>query len=392
MMEKCEAVISEEELLKKLEVSQKEKRPLKIKFGADPSAPDIHLGHTVIIQKLKTFQDLGHEIHFLIGDFTAMIGDPTGRSKTRKPLTREQVMENAKTYQEQIFKILNRDKTKVVYNSDWLNGMVFSDIIGLVSRYTVARMLERDDFSKRYKNNVPITMLEFLYPLVQAYDSVIIKADVEIGGTDQTFNMLVGRDIQREYGQAPQVVISMPILEGTDGVQKMSKSLGNYIGITEKAGDIYGKVMSISDDLMFNYFRLLTDIGNEELSALKSAMTSGKRHPMDIKKELAFNLVQKFHDKPAAQEAASHFEQVFSRRENPEEIREALYSEEKVGIIRILKEAGFVASASEARRLIAQGGVKVDNEKIMDHAAEIPVKGQIVRCGKRNFIRIQKSK
>jgi len=390
LLDKCEAVISEEELLKKLEESKKEKRPLKIKYGADPSAPDIHLGHTVVIQKLKTFQDLGHEVVFLIGDFTAMIGDPSGRSKTRVPLTKEQILANAKTYQEQIFKILDKKKTRIVYNSDWLGKMTFSDVINLASRYTVARMLERDDFSKRYKNNSPITILEFLYPLVQGYDSVVINADVEMGGTDQTFNMLVGRDIQREYGQMPQVVMTMPILEGTDGVQKMSKSLGNYIGITEDASAIYGKLMSISDELMFNYYKLLTEMTGEDVEGLKKDISEGMKHPMDAKKKLAFLLTEKFHNKEKAEAAEEHFKKVFSQRENPEEISEITYDQEKVWIIQILKDAGFVSSASEARRIISQGGVKVNDEKISSHSAEIPVNGQILRCGKRNFIRLKK--
>ncbi|MCK5591851.1 MAG: tyrosine--tRNA ligase, partial [Candidatus Pacebacteria bacterium] len=366
LVEKTESVYSSSELLKKLECSEREMRPLKIKYGADPSAPDIHLGHTVVIQKLKTFQDLGHEIIFLIGDFTAMIGDPTGRSKTRPSLTKEQVAENAKTYQEQIFKILDKDKTKVVYNSDWLGKMTFTDVISLTSRYTVARMLERDDFSKRYKSNIPITVLEFLYPLIQGYDSVAINADVELGGTDQTFNMLVGRDIQREYGGSPQVVMTMPILEGTDGVQKMSKSLGNYVGITEKAEDMYGKVMSISDELMFRYYLLLSDKRKEDIDSMKNAVDSNITHPMDIKKDLAFYITKRFHGTSGAISGANHFKKVFSKREDPEDIRKIEYTEKEVWIIKILKDAGFVSSTSEARRLISQGGVKLDNEKITD--------------------------
>ncbi|MBN1521553.1 MAG: tyrosine--tRNA ligase [Candidatus Aureabacteria bacterium] len=392
LVDKCEAVISEEELYKKLEVSVKKKKPLIIKYGADPSAPDIHLGHTVVIQKLRSFQDLGHQIVFLIGDFTAMIGDPSGRSRTRKPLTKEQVMENARTYQDQIFKILDRKKTKVVYNSDWLDKMSFSDIISLASRYTVARMLERDDFSKRYSSGSPITILEFLYPLIQGYDSVVIDTDVEMGGTDQTFNMLVGRDIQREYGKHPQVVMSMPILEGTDGVQKMSKSLGNYIGITEAPDDIFGKIMSISDDLMMRYFSLLTESTGEDIKSLKQAIKAGKRHPMDAKKELAYILTKRFHGEEKAEKATKHFEKVFSKRENPENIQEMEYSEKTIWIVKVLRDAGFVSSASEARRLISQGGVKVGDEKLLDPQAEIPVEGQIIRCGKRNFLRLKKKK
>lgn len=388
--EKCDNLISEEDLFRKLEKSLKEKKPLKIKYGADPSAPDLHLGHTVVIQKLKAFQDLGHEVIFLIGDFTAMIGDPSGKSKTRKPLTREQVIENSKTYQSQIFKILDGKKTKIVYNSDWFGKMLFSQIIDIASRYTIARLLERDDFSKRYKNNIPITILELLYPLVQGYDSVVLNSDVEIGGSDQTFNMLVGRDLQREYGQEPQVTLSMPILEGTDGVQKMSKSLGNYIGISEPPKDIFGKVMSVSDELMYRYYQLLTDMSVKQVEELRNDVTEGKQHPKDVKKRLAHMITKRFSSGEEADKAAESFDSVFSKRENPEDIKDIYYSDSKVWIVQVLKDAQFVSSTSEAKRLISQGAVKIDSEKVTDDSAEIPVNGQILKCGKRQFARLVK--
>ena len=313
-------VISRADLVKKLEKSQATGTPLKIKAGFDPTAPDLHLGHTVLIQKLKHFQDLGHEINFLIGDFTGMIGDPTGKSETRKPLTVEQVEKNAESYKEQIFKILDPEKTKVVFNSTWLDKLTSKDFIMLASQLTVARMLEREDFKVRFENERPISIHEFLYPLIQGYDSVALKADVEIGGTDQLFNLLMGRDLQRVWGQAPQVVITMPLLEGLDGVNKMSKSLGNYIGITEKADDIYGKTMSVSDALMFRYFELLSDLAEEQIGALQAEMQAGRVHPKAVKQQLARELTGRFYDAVTAQRAEENFEKIFSRHDNPEDM------------------------------------------------------------------------
>ena len=317
-----EEIISEEELLKKLTKSYETNTPLRIKAGFDPTAPDLHLGHTVLIQKLKHFQDLGHQVLFLIGDFTGMIGDPSGKNETRRALTKEEVLANAETYKEQVFKILDPEKTEVVFNSTWMEKMSSSDMIKLASQYTVARMLERDDFTKRYKDNRPISIHEFIYPLVQGYDSVALKSDVELGGTDQKFNLLVGRDLQRAYNMAPQIALTMPILEGLDGVQKMSKSLNNYIGIAESPKDMFGKVMSISDELMFRYYLLLSDKSLAEIDELKKAVSDGSKHPMEAKKELAMEIVERFHSAEAAKEAREGFEQVFSKRENPDDMPE----------------------------------------------------------------------
>ena len=389
--EKTVDIISEEELLNKLKQSFSEKKPLRIKYGADPSAPDIHLGHTVVLKKLRVFQELGHKIIFIIGDFTAMIGDPTGRSKTRKPLSKEQVEENAKTYKNQIFKILDEARTEVVYNSQWLEKMKFSDVLNLSSRYTVARMLERDDFSKRFKEGHAITILEFLYPLIQGYDSVYLKSDVELGGTDQTFNMLVGRDLQRDFGLDPQIVISMPILEGLDGKMKMSKSYGNYIGVNENPIDIYGKVMSVSDELMFRYLELLTNIKLEELNKLKKEVAEGKVHPMDVKKKLAFDITKEFAGDENAEKAKTYFEKVVSGKQLPESINVLEYDKDKVWIVDILKDAGFVKSSGEAKRLIRQGAVKIDGAKMLDEHKEVEIKNEmIIKCGKRNYIKIKK--
>ena len=313
-------LISEEELLRKFKKSLKTGRPLRIKAGFDPTAPDLHLGHTVLIQKIRQFQELGHHIIFLIGDFTGMIGDPTGKSETRKPLTKEDVARNAETYKAQIFKILDEKKTEVVFNSSWMNNLSVSDLIILASKYTVARMLERDDFKKRYSGNRPIAIHEFLYPLIQGYDSVVLNADVELGGTDQKFNLLVGRELQREFGQEPQVVITMPLLEGLDGTNKMSKSLGNYVGITEPPGEIFGKIMSVSDELMLRYYELLSSISNTEIEALKDGLKKGTAHPKDAKSNLAKEIVARFHGKDAAVKAASEFDKVFKSKGLPEAI------------------------------------------------------------------------
>ena len=387
-------LISEEELKKKLEKAAEEDRPLRVKLGLDPSAPDIHLGHTVVLQKLKQFQDLGHQVILLIGDFTGRIGDPTGKSKTRPQLTEEQIKENAKTYQEQIFKVLDPDKTELVFNSEWLGEMDFTDVINLSANYTVARMLEREDFSQRYKNNQAISIHEFFYPLMQGYDSVAIEADVELGGTDQKFNLLVGRDLQKEYGQDPQVIVMMPILEGLDGVKKMSKSLGNYIGINDKPSDMYGKVMSIPDKLLIRYFELLTDISLEELKALKSGINNGEVHPMEAKKRLAKTIVIKYYDEAAAKEAAKEFERVFKEGKLPDdmpevEIKSDALEDGEMWIVKLVAATGLVDSNSQARRMIKQGAVKIDDEKYDKINLDVEVKdGMIVRIGKRRFAKI----
>jgi len=385
-------VLVESELQDKLAESLKTGIPLKIKAGFDPTAPDLHVGHTVLIQKLKQFQDLGHEVYFLIGDFTGMIGDPTGKSETRKALTREQVLQNAQTYKEQVFKILDPDRTKVVFNSTWMGPMSAADLIGLAARYTVARMLERDDFHKRFSGQLPIAIHEFLYPLVQGYDSVALQADVELGGTDQKFNLLVGRELQKQSGQRPQTVLTMPLLEGLDGVNKMSKSLGNYIGITEPPKEIYGKVMSISDELMLRYYELLSDVDLATLQKVRDGVAhqAGGHHPMESKKALARELVARFYDQSAAQHAEEEFVQQFKQKEVPDDIQTVqISSVEPVWICRLLAEAGLVASNGEARRLIQQGGVKVDGEKIADPDREIAAAGELVlQAGKRRFARI----
>jgi tyrosyl-tRNA synthetase len=381
-------ILVEDELAEKL----REGRPLKIKAGFDPTAPDLHLGHTVLIQKLKQFQDLGHEILFLIGDFTGMIGDPSGKSETRKALTREQVLQNAQTYQEQVFKILDPQRTKVVFNSEWMGLLSAADLIGLASRYTVARMFERDDFHKRFVGQQPIAIHEFLYPLIQGYDSVALTADVELGGTDQKFNLLVGRELQKQYGQRPQSVLTMPLLEGLDGVQKMSKSLGNYIGITEPAKEIYGKVMSITDTLMVRYYELLSDIDLDALAKVRDGVAGlpDGRHPMESKKALARELVGRFHGQAAAQSAEDDFIMQFKDKEIPEDILTVHICEtEPIWICRLLSETGLVASNGEARRLIQQGGVKVNGEKIVDPNQEIAPGGEMVlQAGKRRFARV----
>ncbi len=384
-------VISRDDLVKKLKRSAESGIPLKIKAGFDPTAPDLHLGHTVLIQKMKHFQDLGHEIFFLIGDFTGMIGDPTGKSETRKPLTREDVAKNAETYKEQIFKILDPEKTRVVFNNDWLGPLSSHDFIRLASQLTVARMLEREDFKVRFENGRPISIHEFLYPLIQGYDSVAIHADVELGGTDQLFNLLMGRDLQRSWGQEPQVVITMPLLEGLDGVDKMSKSLGNYIGINDPANDIYGKIMSCSDTLMFRYYELLSDLGPREIKALSARMESGEIHPKAVKQQLARELTARFHGPGAAVNAEANFEQVFRHHGLPEDIPVLEFPAEggTVWLPRLLADCGLVTSSSEARRLIRQQAVSVDNEKVVDEECAVRCQGEVLlRVGKRRFCRV----
>jgi tyrosyl-tRNA synthetase len=355
-------IVPEEELIAKL----KRGRPLRVKAGFDPTAPDLHLGHTVLIQKMKQFQELGHEVIFLIGDFTGMIGDPSGKSETRKQLTKEEVLKNAETYKEQIFKILDRKKTIVEFNHHWMEKMDAAAMIELSAKYTVARMLERDDFKQRYQKEQPIGIHEFLYPLMQGYDSVALKADVELGGTDQRFNLLMGRVLQREYGQESQVVLTMPLLEGLDGVQKMSKSLGNYIGITEAPEDMFGKIMSISDALMWRYYELLSDKGLEEISALRARVEKGDVHPMDAKKALAAELVERFHGAAAAEIARHYFETRFQDKALPKDIRQKFSAPEPIWICRLMVDLKFATSTSEARRLVAQNAVKVDAQLIND--------------------------
>ncbi len=383
----ADEVLVKQELIKKLE----EGRPLRIKAGFDPTAPDLHLGHTVLINKLKQFQDFGHEILFLIGDFTGMIGDPTGKNVTRKPLTRDEVLVNAKTYQDQVFKILDPNKTQVLFNSSWMNAMSPADLIQLAAKHTVARMLERDDFSKRFKSGQSIAIHEFLYPLIQGYDSVEMKADVELGGTDQKFNLLVGRQLQEVYGQKPQVVITMPILEGLDGVQKMSKSLNNYIGIADSADDMFGKLMSISDELMWRYFELLSFRPMSEIKVWMLECEQGA-NPRNYKVRLAQEIIERFHDATAANKALENFEARFQRGAIPDEMDEFEFTSESgsYGITNLLKDAGLVMSTSEAIRLINQGAVKIDGEKVSDAKLLISVGTEnIYQVGKRKFARIK---
>jgi len=381
-------VISEQELADKLKKSQEGGRPLKVKAGFDPTAPDLHLGHTVLIQKLKHFQDLGHDVKFLIGDFTGMIGDPTGKSETRKPLTVEDVKRNAETYKEQIFKILDPAKTDVVFNSAWLENLSSIDFIKLASQLTVARMLEREDFKNRFDNEQPISIHEFLYPLIQGYDSVALEADVELGGTDQLFNLLMGRTLQKVWKQSPQVVLTMPLLEGLDGVNKMSKSLGNYIGITESADDIYGKTMSLSDDLMFRYYELLSDLSSFEITELDDGIKGGHLHPKAVKQRLSRELTARFYDETIALKAEENFEKVFRKHETPDEIPEFLCKAEggTLWLPKLLAEAGLVKGTGEARRMIQQNAVSLDNEKVSDVDHEVKAEGEIlVKVGKRRF-------
>lgn len=382
----ADELLIEAELIAKL----KENRPLRIKAGFDPTAPDLHLGHTVLINKLRHFQELGHHVMFLIGDFTGMIGDPTGKNTTRPPLTREQVLANAKTYQEQVFKILDPEKTEVCFNSAWMNDLGAAGMIRLAGQYTVARMLERDDFSKRFGNHQPIAIHEFLYPLCQGYDSVAMKADVELGGTDQRFNLLMGRELQKNYGQAPQCILTVPLLEGLDGVNKMSKSLGNYIGIYEAPNEIFGKVMSISDDLMWRYYELLSFLPSSEIAKLRTAIAEG-RNPRDVKVQLAQELVARFHNQAAAVAALEDFEARFQRNAIPEDIPEVQIAAgaEGLGIAMVLKQAGLTASTSEALRMIAQGGVRIDGEKLSDKGLLLQAGNTVVlQVGKRKYARV----
>ena len=382
-------LLPEDEFKKKLEKAVATNTPLIVKLGLDPTAPDIHLGHTVVLRKLKLFQDFGHKVIILIGDFTARIGDPTGKSVTRPPLTEEQVITNAKTYQEQIFKVLDPEKTEVRFNSEWLSKLDFADVLKLASKYTVARMLERDDFHKRYTEGRPISIHEFMYPLMQGYDSIALKADVEFGGTDQTFNLLMGRHLQGEEGMPEQTIITMPILEGLDGVQKMSKSLGNYIGISEAPSEMYGKAMSIPDELMMRYFMLVTDMSIEEQEQLTKDLESGAAHPRDVKMKLAHTIVRLYHGEEAANFGQDEFVRVFQKHAMPTDIPEykVAITEEPVFVPQFLSDAGLTASNGEARRSIKAGAFKIDGEKCNEE--HIVLKdGMVLQVGKRKFIKI----
>ncbi|MCL6622246.1 MAG: tyrosine--tRNA ligase [Syntrophobacterales bacterium] len=385
-------IIREEELKERLGRAVATGVPLRVKAGFDPTAPDLHLGHTVLIQKLKHFQDLGHQVIFLIGDFTGLIGDPSGKSETRPPLTEEEVRANAATYERQIFKVLDPERTLIEFNSRWMKAMSAQDLIRLAARYTVARMLEREDFHKRYASHTPIAIHEFLYPLIQAYDSVALRADVELGGTDQKFNLLVGREIQREYGQEPQVVITLPLLEGLDGVQKMSKSLGNYVGIDEPPREMFGKLMSLPDALLLRYYELLSDLGPQELEQLRRDLEQGAVNPRDAKEALAKEIVARYHGAQAAKKAAAEFAHIFREGGLPDEIEEVTLTpagpHDRL-LPNVLAAAGLAATTSEARRLIAQGGVKADGEKVTDIHRELPENQPILlQVGKRRFKRV----
>lgn len=382
----CEELLLESELIDRLRTG----RPLRVKAGFDPTAPDLHLGHTVLINKLRHFQDLGHHVMFLIGDFTGMIGDPTGKNATRPPLSREQIEENARTYQEQVFKILDPDRTEVCFNSTWMEPLGAAGMIRLAAQHTVARMLERDDFGKRYRGNQPIAVHEFLYPLCQGYDSVAMRADVELGGTDQKFNLLVGRELQKHAGQAPQVILMMPLLEGLDGVNKMSKSLGNYVGIAEAPQEIFGKLMSVSDELMWRYFDLLSFRSTEALAGLKKEAADG-RNPRDIKVLLAQEIVERFHDRRAAEDALADFEARFRYGANPDEMQAITITcaDTTIPIALLLKQSGLTASTSESLRMIDQGGVRINGEKVVDRSLRISRDQSLVlQVGKRKFVRV----
>jgi tyrosyl-tRNA synthetase len=386
--------ISEADLLKKLEKSVKENKPLNIKLGADPTRPDLHLGHTVVLNKLRLFQKLGHKVHFLIGDFTAMIGDPTGKNETRPPLSPEQIQENAKSYADQIFKVLDESKTEIVYNSHWFQKLTPADFIRLTAQYTVARMLERDDFTKRFKSQTPISMHELLYPLCQGYDSVFLKSDVELGGTDQKFNLLVGRELQKSYGQSDQqVVITVPILEGLDGVNKMSKSLDNYISIVDSPKDMFGKTMRVSDELMLRWYELLTDITPAELSQLKTDLQNGSKHPREVKVNLAKILIARFHSQAAAQAAEEEFNRIFVQKGLPDEVPEFQVeaSSEPIWIGALMKNAGLAPSTSEAKRLIQGRAVEIDGNKVENEQLKLDLKSgsaMVIKAGKKKFVKV----
>ena len=381
--------INRDDLKKKLEKAQAAGRGLRIKYGADPSAPDIHLGHVVGLNKLREFQDAGHTVVFIIGDFTGMIGDPSGRSQTRKPLTREQVAENAKSYQEQIFKILDPDKTEIRFNSEWCGEMKFDDVIRLSAHVTVAQMLARDDFSKRYAANQPISIVEFLYPLVQAYDSVMVEADLELGGTDQLFNLLLGRELQKVMGQEPQCVMTLPLIEGLDGVQKMSKSLNNYVGVAEPAREMYGKLMSVPDDLMWKYFEYILCWPKDKVQETHAKVAKGELHPRAVKDQLAQEVVARFIGEEEAKHASEEFIRVFAQKALPDDIPEVVVPAEETGLLSLMVLAGLAKSNGEARRLVKQGAVRINDEKISDERAQIvPEEGMVIRSGKRGFAKV----
>ncbi|HEX8476555.1 MAG TPA: tyrosine--tRNA ligase [Pyrinomonadaceae bacterium] len=385
-------IIREEDLRAKLERSARTGVPLQVKLGADPTAPDIHLGHTVVIRKLRAFQELGHTVVFLIGDFTAYIGDPSGRNTTRPQLTREEIAANAETYKKQIFKLLDPEKTIVDFNSRWMDTLGSDGFIRLASHVTVKQILERDDFQKRLKDERPIALHELLYPLTQAYDSVALEADVELGGTDQKFNFLMARNLQREYGQEPQAVITMPLLEGTEGVQKMSKSLNNYIGVNEPPQAMFGKVMSISDELMWRYYELLTDLRPDEIAVLRAAAENGERNPRDLKVELAKRIIADFHSQADADAAEEEFRRIFQRKETPDEIEERALASQTWKLPRLLVETGLAASMAEARRLIEQGGVRIDGERQSQSEVELELTRErdlLIQVGKRRFLRVR---
>lgn len=386
--------ISEDELLKKLKKSYEQKKPLLVKFGADPTRSDLHLGHTVVLNKLRQFQQLGHTVQFLIGDFTAMIGDPTGRNETRPPLSAEQIAENAKTYADQVFRILDPDKTVTVYNSHWFSKLTPADFIRLTAQYTVARILERDDFTKRFKAGTPISLHEFLYPLCQGYDSVFLKSDVELGGTDQKFNLLVGRELQKAYGQSEQqCVVTSPILEGLDGVQKMSKSLDNYISVVDTPKDMFGKTMRVSDELMIRYYLLLTDLTSDQVIKLQSEIQSGVVHPRQAKVELAKKFITRFHSAEAAIKAEEEFNRIFVEKGLPDEVPEATVpaATELVWICHLMNQVGLVASASEGKRLVQQKAVEIDGQKILDDKFKLELKSGtsfVIKAGKKKFAKV----
>jgi tyrosyl-tRNA synthetase len=387
-------IIREEDLARKLERSIATSTPLIVKLGCDPSRPDLHLGHSVVLRKLRQFQDLGHQAILIVGDFTGMIGDPSGRSRTRPALTLEETRRNGQSYFEQATRILSSKKIQMLYNSEWLARMSFADVIGLASKYTVARMLERDDFERRYHAGEAISVHEFLYPLAQAMDSVAIRADIELGGTDQKFNLLVGREIQRENGIEPQVTITMPILPGTDGVEKMSKSLDNYIGISESPKEMYGKTLSIPDALIVDYYVLTTDIPPEEIARIRDGLAAGSVNPRDAKRQLAREIVRLYHSADAARRAEEEFDRIFVKKDLPDEIPEVTLEADEggVGILRILTETGLATSNGEGRRLIEQGGVSVDGERVTDSTITVPLsKSVVVKVGKRKFVRVTKA-
>lgn len=379
-------LVSESELLEKL----KEKRPLRVKLGVDPSRPDLHLGHAVVLRKLKEFQDLGHHVILIIGDFTALIGDPSGRNSTRPMLSEEEVKKNAETYAEQAFKILDREKTEIRFNSEWLGKMTFADVVNLAGKYTVARMLERDDFAKRLKEGIPISISEFLYPLAQAYDSVAIQADVELGGTDQLFNLLVGRKIQEEYGQVPQIVLTMPIIEGTDGNLKMSKSYGNYVAFNDEPNEMYGKIMSIPDELITKYMRLLTDIPEKDIENYEKLMKSGKINPRDVKMKLAREIVSFFYNEETAKKAEESFIKVFRKKEIPDEMPEIFVEPGEYNIVDLIELLKVLPSRSEIKRTITQGGVYFDTQRINNFKDTVIIENEhLLRIGKRKFYKIK---